>query len=250
MAQGQNNGLAGIVALGLAAYLLFRSSPAQAMTDVAAQDTSNAPKPSDSNADTTPSAWDTTAPIPSINFPDTSWDNPNTPLPDMSDPSKNLAAFLYMIRSTEHRYPQDVVNNACYNIFYGGARFSNMADHPVNTGELKGVPLPDHICAAAGLGAGCVSTAAGAYQIIKPTWNRVREIAPRLPDFSPASQDEAAIRILNEAGVIPLIQAGEIDSAIKKASKIWASLPYSAAQQNPKQLAYATDRYAEGLAQA
>jgi lysozyme len=125
-----------------------------------------------------------------------------------------------------------------------------MTDHPVVTGELKGVPLPDHICQAAGLGAGCVSTAAGAYQIIRPTWNRVREIAPRLPDFSPASQDEAAIRILNEAGVIPLIQAGEIDSAIKKASKIWASLPYSQAQQNPKQLAYATDRYAEGLAQA
>jgi lysozyme len=155
-----------------------------------------------------------------------------------------------MIRSTEHVYPRDVANNACYYIFYGGQHFSNMSDHPVNTGELKGVPLPDHVCAAAGLGSGCVSTAAGAYQIIRPTWNRIREIAPRLPDFSPASQDEAAIRILNEIGATTMIQNGDLQGALKAASKIWASLPYSSAQQNPKQLAYAEDRYLEGLAQA
>jgi lysozyme len=249
MARGENRGITGLLAIGVAAYFLLRSSPAQAMTDVAEQDTSNTPKPSENNADVTPNIWDNLN-IPLPNMIDNTWDNPNTPLPDMSNPSKNLSAFLFMIRSTEHRYPQDVLNDAAYNIFYGGARFKDMTDHPVLTGELKGVPLPDHICAASGLSAGCVSTAAGAYQIIKPTWNRVRNIEPKLLDFSPASQDEAAIRILKEGGVLPYIESGDIDTAIKKSSKIWASLPYSQAQQNPKQLAYATDRFAEGLAQA
>ena len=250
MARGEN--VAGIIAIGVAAYLLLRPTTSQAMTDVSANDTSNAPKAADTNADNTPSAWDTNAPVVSL-FPtdptSSDWTN-NTPAPDMLTPSKNVAAFLYMIRCTEHVYPQDVVGGACYNIFYGGQHFSNMSDHPVNTGELKGVLLPDHVCAAAGLGSGCVSTAAGAYQIIRPTWNRIREIAPRLTDFSPASQDEAAVRILNEAGALSLIQNGDLQGALKVASKIWASLPYSTAQQNPKQLSYAEDRFTEGLAQA
>jgi lysozyme len=94
---------------------------------------------------------------------------------------------------------------------------------------------------------GCVSTAAGAYQLIKPTWVRLRDRL-NLPDFSPLSQDRAAVGLLEEIGAVDLIYAGDIEGAIKKASKIWASLPGSTAQQNPKALAYALNRFDDGLA--
>jgi muramidase (phage lysozyme) len=44
-----------------------------------------------------------------------------------------------------------------------------------------------------------------------------------------------------------LIYAGEIEGAIHKASKIWASLPGSIAQQNSKALSYALNRFDDGL---
>ena len=157
----------------------------------------------------------------------------------------NVNAFLYMIRSCEHRFPTDVVNDDCYEIFYGGTRFADLSDHPVITGELAPVPLPDHMCKAAGLKSPCYSTAAGAYQFIRPTWARLRNKLG-LDDFGFASQDRAALELLDESGVLSLIEEGEIESAIRKASKIWASLPGNAYQQNPKAMAFALDRFAEG----
>jgi lysozyme len=160
-----------------------------------------------------------------------------------------VAAFLYMIRASEHVFPRDVENDAAYNIFYGGARFNDLSDHPVNTGEMKPVKLPDAMCRAAGFSPGCVTTAAGAYQIIRPTWNRVRDKLG-LVDFSPESQDRAAIELLEESGAMELLGLDDIEGAIRVASKVWASLPGSTAQQRPKALAYALDRYAEGLGRA
>ena len=207
---------------------IFLSNKANAMTSQAEQDTSNAPSEADNNAD---------------NAPDVLTENA-----DMSNNTDSkIAAFLYMIRCCEHVYPRDTDNDACYNIFYGGATFKDMSDHPVITHEKSGIVLPDAVCAASGLGPGCVSTAAGAYQIIKPTWIHLREMDPRLPDFSVQSQDDAAVRLLDENGIIDLINADDIQGAIKKASSIWASLPGSKAQQNPKQLSFALTRYNEGL---
>ena len=157
----------------------------------------------------------------------------------------DVQAFLYMIRSCEHRFPTDVVNDDCYEIFYGGTRFADLSDHPVITGELAPVPLPDHMCRAAGLKSPCYSTAAGAYQFIRPTWQRLRNKLG-LDDFGFASQDQAALELLRETGVIDLIEDGEIENAIRKASKIWASLPGNTYQQNPKAMTFALDRFAEG----
>ena len=157
----------------------------------------------------------------------------------------DVNAFLYMIRSCEHRYPNDVTNDACYEIFYGGQRFADLSDHPVITGELAPVPLPEAMCRAAGLKSPCFSTAAGAYQFIRPTWTRLRNKLG-LDDFGFASQDRAALELLDESGILGLIEDGEIESAIRKASKIWASLPGNAYQQNPKAMRFALDRFAEG----
>lgn len=166
----------------------------------------------------------------------------------MKSEIENLDAFRYIIRSTEHRFPDDVVNDAAYNIFYGGSTFSDMSDHPVNTGEKKGVKLPDHFCVAAGLSPGCVSTAAGAYQIIRPTWNRVRAAGawgPRITAFDDEGQDEAARRILADIGALPYVLRGDIETAIAKSSKTWASLPGSTAKQGGKSLAFALARFNE-----
>lgn len=157
----------------------------------------------------------------------------------------DVQAFLYMIRSCEHRFPTDVVNDDCYEIFYGGTRFDDLSDHPVITGELAPVPLPEHMCKAAGLNSPCYSTAAGAYQMIRPTWTRLRDQLG-LDDFSKDSQDRAAVELLRQNGIIAMIEAGEIEAAIKKAGKVWAGLPGNTYQQSPKQLKYALDRFAEG----
>ncbi len=224
-----------------AAILLLRSNVAQAMTSIEDQDTSDAPREADSNPEYNPP----------IEF-DYEW-NPGyngeySGETEAQIVDRRIKAFLYMIRACEHVYPRDVDNNACYHIFYGGSNFRDYSDHPVLTGEKVGIPLSDAVCAAAGLGPGCVSTAAGAYQIIKGTWQRVREIAPRLPDFSPQSQDWAAIRLLQESGALRHITAGDIPRAVQAASRLWASLPGSTAEQNPKRVQYAMDRYNEGMA--
>lgn len=224
-----------IASLVLAILLLRpgRAAAAQAAFDPATNDTRNAPREADSNPDYNP----TSSPeIAMANIP---------PVSDVGIPAA-VAAFLYMIRASEHVFPRDVENDAAYNIFYGGARFNDLSEHPVNTGEMKPVKLPESMCRAAGLLPGCVTTAAGAYQIIRPTWNRIRDKLG-LPDFSPQSQDRAAIELLTESGAMELLGLGDIEGAIAKAAPIWASLPGSTAQQNPKKLAYALDRYAEGL---
>jgi lysozyme len=226
------NGPALLVA-GLAAWLVLRPRDAAALqVDTATNDTSVVPSAAITNLETNPV-----------------YTSPSIPpeVRAMNDPQANLSAFLYMIRSTEHVYPRDVIGDAAYSIFYGGSKFQSFRDHPVLTGEKKGVPLPDAMCAAAGLKPGCVSTAAGAYQLIKPTWVRLRDRL-NLPDFSPLSQDRAAVGLLEEIGAVDLIYAGDIEGAIHKASKIWASLPGSTAQQNPKALAYALNRFDDGLA--
>jgi lysozyme len=224
----KNEAVAGIVFAALAAYFFTRGNEARAaQVDVATQDTSVAPSEADMNVDTTQPTY--AAPTAS------------------NDPDANVKAFLFTIRASEHRYPNDVTNDAAYHIFYGGRRFYDMSEHPVITGEMKPIVLPNHVCAAVKLNPGCVSTAAGAYQLIMPTWTRLRNKL-QLMDFSPASQDLAAVQLLDDIGALKLVQSGDIEAALAKASKVWASLPGSSAQQNPRTLQYALDRFQEGLA--
>jgi len=216
-----NKGSIGLIAVGLAAFILLRG-------DEPMLEPEGEPGEAFNNADMTPTTGD--------------------PVFRGSSSEQNVKAFLYMLQASEHVYPRDVVNGAAYNTFYGGSTFFDFSDHPVNTGEKTGVRLSDARCKASGFKPGCVSTAAGAYQFIKPTWDRIRAMSPRLPDFSPASQDAAAVRLLDQIGALGLIESGDIEAAIAKSSKTWASLPGSNAQQNPRQLAFVIDRFNEALA--
>lgn len=163
----------------------------------------------------------------------------------MDTADRNEQAFLYMLRRAEHTQA-NVASGLDYTTFFGGSRFTRLDDHPVLTGEKKGVRLSDEMCRKAGFGPGCVSTAAGGYQIIVPTWDRVRNQAPRLPDFTPPSQNQAALRILDEIGARRYVRAGEFDEALSLASSQWASLPGSTAGQSAKTYAQVLAYFNEG----
>lgn len=79
------------------------------------------------------------------------------------------------------------------------------------------------------------STAAGRYQILERTFDAYRRELS-LPDFSPASQDAIAHRLIAERGATELIYAGEIEEAITRVNKIWASLPGAGYGQNENSL--------------
>jgi len=178
---------------------------------------------------------------------------------DTTSGEERLRAFLYVLRSAEHLFPRDVIGDAAYNTFYGHSTFFDMSDHPVNTGEKVGVPLPPAMCRNAGFPSGkCVSTAAGAYQFTRPTWNGLsgRDSSGKpasnpkwgyLPDFSIASQDQAAIRLLQEIGALDEIVNGNFDAAVKIAGKKWASLPGAVAKQNQRSKEWVLARYNEAI---
>lgn len=68
------------------------------------------------------------------------------------------------------------------------------------------------------------SSATGAYQFIGKTWNGLQQNYG-FTDFSPRTQDLAAIALLKDAGALPFIQRGDYFGALNAAKKIWASLP-------------------------
>lgn len=146
--------------------------------------------------------------------------------------SANAGAFLGMLRMSEGT--ARAVNP--WAVVYGyGHEIQSFAEHPAITGEWTGERLPDAMCINAGFRPGCISTAAGAYQIIRPTWARLRDRLG-LPDFSPASQDAAALELVRSRGALQDVYAGRIESAIRKCLQEWASLPGNSAGQGQRAL--------------
>jgi muramidase (phage lysozyme) len=64
------------------------------------------------------------------------------------------------------------------------------------------------------------STAAGRYQFIIGTWNGLK-----MRDFSAASQDIAAVRLMQQAYMIEPLLADDLEEAVYIGAQIWASLP-------------------------
>jgi muramidase (phage lysozyme) len=135
----------------------------------------------------------------------------------------NLEAFLAMIRASE-------VGADCPNpyamVFGGKFTITDFRDHPAVLGTWHGEPLdflgPKY--------QGLVSTAAGAYQLIKPTWLGAKTVL-KLPDFGVASQDAAAMLLIKEQGALDLVNSGQVVDAIQKCAGVWASLPGNGAGQ-------------------
>lgn len=139
--------------------------------------------------------------------------------------SANLRAFLALIRWCEGTAGEDG-----YRTRFGGGLFDSFSDHPGGTvtRTLGGKPI--------------TSSAAGAYQFLQSTWDECRD-ALGLPDFSPESQDKAAIFLIKRRGALEDVEAGRIEAAIAKCAKEWASFPGSPYSQPTKTLAQCIDVY-------
>ena len=126
---------------------------------------------------------------------------------DMGQAANNRAAFLLTIRTAEGTAGRDG-----YRTLFGGGLFDSFADHPrqVITRMSNGKEIS--------------SSAAGAYQFLRRTWDTL-EARLGLGDFSPASQDTAAIELIREAGALGDVDAGRFALAVRKVRKIWASMP-------------------------
>jgi muramidase (phage lysozyme) len=145
----------------------------------------------------------------------------------------NEKAFLEMLSYAEgtQRAPDP------YRVCFGYKHtIIDLRDHPSVTGEWFGEILPPEMCHAAGLSSGCKSTAAGKYQIIKPTWLNIKRKI-RLPDFSPESQDRGCLFLIAEAGALTEVHNGDIQVAVAKCRRVWASLPGAGYSQPERRLA-------------
>lgn len=145
---------------------------------------------------------------------------------------QNIAAYIRMIHQSEGTAEALDPYRVCYGYKHS---ISSFANHPAVTGEWRGERLSDAMCANAGFGPGCVSTAAGAAQIIKPTWLRVAAKLG-LTDFSPASQDAATVELISSRGALEDVKAGRISAAVLKCKNEWASLPGNYAKQGQRSM--------------
>ncbi len=97
-----------------------------------------------------------------------------------------------------------------YRMQFTGTKFSGFQDHPR---EIKcGSSYGSRLC----------SDAAGKYQFLSTTWDRMaKKIGAS--DFSPANQDRAAIALLDEYGVLEDIEAGSFAYAVIQLIPVWPS---------------------------
>lgn len=167
---------------------------------------------------------------------------PSTHIPPSTSPftqADNLAAFLSMIRFAEGT---DQAADP-YRVCYGYAHtIANLREHPAVSGEWRGGRLPDSMCQAAGFAPGCVSTAAGAYQILKPTWLSLRAKL-NLTDFGPAAQDACAIELIRQRGALNDVYAGRFGEAVRKVAPVWASMPGAGYAQPERKLTILADAF-------
>lgn len=147
----------------------------------------------------------------------------DTTPPDQA--AANCAAWIATIGQAE---------GADYSTCYGYSfTITDFSDHPAVLGVWPGVKLSDTMCANAGFGPGCISTAAGKGQITRPTWLRLKAKLG-LPDFSPASQDQAILQLTAERGALEAVKSGDIATAASRCRNEWASLPGNYAGQGQR----------------
>lgn len=125
----------------------------------------------------------------------------------------NVRQYLDFIASAED------TNKYGYNTLFGGTKFDDLNQHPNQKIEFTRTD-----------GKKDLSSAAGRYQFIAPTWNELAKTYG-LQDFSPESQDIGAIALINRGGALEDVLSGNFDAATQKLGKTWASLPSSPYKQ-------------------
>jgi lysozyme len=131
----------------------------------------------------------------------------------LAQSNANVRAFLYTIRQCEGTAGSDG-----YQIINGYCKFNDFSAHP------------NRKCSTG------TSTAAGAYQFVYATWRGLQSKL-MLSDFSPASQDAAAVELIRERGALDDVLNGDVDAAVRKLSNTWESFTYGKTSQPHKSLA-------------
>ena len=176
----------------------------------------------------------------------------NPPQPTGDKATDNKAAFLWMIRVCE-----GTSGSAGYKTLFTGATFDPDSTTFVATNkyvkQFDGQPNnayqwkdhPNLPVSASISGNGITSTAAGAYQFLYSTWKECQK-ALNLSDFSEVNQDKACLYLLKRRRALDDVETGNFTSAIAKTNTIWASLPGSPYNQNPKDFGTALALYKQG----
>ncbi len=115
-------------------------------------------------------------------------------------------ALLNTIRYAEGTWRGGSVEG--YRLLYGGERFADLSHHPEITVQRR-----------------YSSAAAGAYQFLPGTWKEAASQL-RLRDFSPTSQDQAALYLVERRGALAAVDQGGLDRhVLARLAPEWASLP-------------------------
>jgi muramidase (phage lysozyme) len=101
---------------------------------------------------------------------------------------------------------------ATYNTRVGGSTFNDLSKKPGKKTYISSI--------------GDYSSAEGAYQFLNKTWNGVSSKLG-LTDFSPQSQDIAAVELIKQRGALDDVLNDNFEQAVIKLSGEWASLPKS-----------------------
>ena len=145
-----------------------------------------------------------------------------------SNPAQ-IKAFLDMLGWSEGTTRISGSDNG-YNVVVGGSLFNDYADHPQIMVDLPKL--------------GIKSSAAGRYQLLGRYW-KVYKVQLKLPDFGHESQDAVAIQQIKECKALGDIESGNIESAISKCSRIWASLPGAGYGQHEHKIGDLLNKFAE-----
>lgn len=143
----------------------------------------------------------------------------------------NVRAFLHLVMACEgvDKAPDP------YRVLFGwpapGRTFESFADHPR---KLYPFTQTD--------GTTNWSSSAGAYQIIRVTFDRLR-VKLKLSGFDPAVQDAMAMELIAEDGAMADVKAGRIQQAMDRCAGTWASLPASHYAQPKRTVAFALAAY-------
>lgn len=115
--------------------------------------------------------------------------------------------------------------------------------HPFVEGGLKASENCEVV-----LGKRLCSSASGAYQVMDFNWKKLKS-SLNLTDFSPASQDEMAIALIEEAGAMEDVRSLNFRAAACKVGKVWASFPCNNYGQPQKLMQELEQKYRQILRQ-
>lgn len=129
------------------------------------------------------------------------------------------------------RFAEGTSGKDGYTTMFGHRQFTDTSRHPNNPMRTPW---------------GSQSEAAGAYQFMKPTWDRVQSKL-KLPDFTPASQELGGRWLTQNRGVDPdaaITTRADFIAAMDRLAPEWAGLPYSGKGRNGG--GYGSSYYGQG----